>query len=219
MTTESTEINFDEWLDGVQRTERSVTLYGRADLLADIDELEAQKRQQAEIPEEDRGYAESAGGVLQEKIDALYIALDASKMVFRVSFIDDEEQKAIKDQVQNDLKAQLDDAAKAARAEAREKCRRLEITNPNDINQVARNMANAAADAVAEREVSIRTCAAAVVSPRMTPDQVRKLYSKVGDAQFQLLTRAYSRAQNEAPLVAVPKSSRPSPADSGDTSS
>lgn len=212
-------INFDEWLDGVQRTERSVTLYGRADLLADIDELEAQKRQLVDIPEEDRGYADSSGGKLQEKIDALYIALDESKLVFRVSFIDDEEQKTIQEAVKRDLKAELDAAAKVARDEAREKCRRLEITNPNDVNTVARNMANAAADAVAEREVSIRTCAAAVVSPRMTPDQVRRLYSKVGDAQFQLLTRAYSRAQNEAPLVAVPKSSRPSPAESGDTSS
>ncbi|MHC6592428.1 hypothetical protein [Arthrobacter sp. C152] len=213
------EINFDEWLDGVQRTERSVTLYGRADLLADIDELEAQKRQLADVPEEDRGYAESSGGKLQEKIDALYIALDASKLVVRVSFIDDEEQKAIRDEVKRDLKAQLDEAAKAAREEAKEKCRRLEITNPNDINNVARNMANEAAEAVAEREVSIRTCAAAVVSPRMTPDHVRRLYSKIGDAQFKLLTMAYSRAQHEAPLVAVPKSSRPSSDQSGGTSS
>lgn len=213
------EINFDDWLDGVQRTERSVTLYGRADILADIDELEAQKRHAEQVPEEDRGYADSTGGKIQEKIDALYLLVDQSKMVFRVSFIDDEEQQSISDQVKKDLKDAMDEAAKAARAEAREKCRRLEITNPNDVNNVARNMANAAADAVAEREVSIRTCAAAVVSPRMTPDQVRKLYSKVGDAQFQLLTKAYSRAQNEAPLVAVPKSSRPSPADDGDTSS
>jgi hypothetical protein len=199
-------INFDEWLDGVQRAERSVTLYARADLLADIDELEAQKRQVAEIPDEDRGYAESSGGKLQEKIDDLYTQLDQSKLVVRVSFIDDEEQKDIQESVKRDLKTELDAAARAAREEAREKCRRLEITNPNDVNNVARSMANDAADAVAEREVSIRTAAAAVVSPRMTPDQVRKLYSKIGDAQFQLLTRAYSRAQNEAPLVAVPKS-------------
>jgi flagellar hook-length control protein FliK len=213
------EINFDEWLDGVQRTERSVTLYGRADLLADIDELEAQKRQAAAVPEEDRGYAESGAGKLQEKIDSLYIELDQSKMVFRVSFIDDEEQKELREAVKRDLKAELDEAAKAARVEAKEKCKRLEITNPNDVNNVARSMAIEATDAVVERELSIRTCAAAVVSPRMTPDQVRKLYSKVGDAQFQLLTRAYSRASNEAPLVAVPKSSRPTPAESGGTSS
>ena len=85
------EINFDDWLDGVQRTERSVTLYGRADILADIDELEAQKRHAEQVPEEDRGYADSTGGKIQEKIDALYLLVDQSKMVFRVSFIDDEE--------------------------------------------------------------------------------------------------------------------------------
>lgn len=217
MTTE--EFNLDNWLNGIQRTERSVTLYGRPDLLADIDELEAKKRQTVDIPEEDRAAGESTGGVLQEKIDALYIALDASKLVFRVSFLDDEEQNTIQAQVKEDLKAEADKAAAAARKEARDKCKRLEITTANDINLMARTMANAAADQVIEREVSIRTIAAAVVSPKLTVDQVRKLYTKVGDSQIKLLSMAYSRASQEAPQVTVPKSSKPSQTDGTGTSS
>jgi hypothetical protein len=217
VTTE--EFNLDNWLDGIQRTERSVTLYARPDLLADIDELEALQRQAAEIPEEDRAAGESTGGKLQEKIDALYIALDASKLVFRVSFLDDTEQNAIQEAVKADLKDEADKAASAARKEAREKCKRMEITQPNDINTIARNMANSAADKVIEREVSIRTIAAAVVSPKLSVEQVRKLYTKVGDAQIALLSQAYSRASNEAPQVTVPKSLKPSPTDETGTSS
>jgi hypothetical protein len=211
--------NLDNWLDGIQRTERSVTLYARPDLLADIDELEAKLRLAGEVPEEDRAMSDSTGGKLQEQIDALYIALDASKQVFRVSFLDDEEVNAIQETVKAELKGVADKAAADARKEAREKCKRLEITQPNDINNVMRTMANAAADKVIEREVSVRTLAAAVVSPKLSVDQVRKLYTKVGDAQIALLSMAYSRAANEAPQVAVPKSSRPSQTGETSTSS
>jgi hypothetical protein len=213
------DFNLDDWLDGIQRTQRSVTLYARPDLLADIDELEAQQRQAAEIPEEDRAAGESTGGKLQEKIDALYVALDASKLVFRVSFLDDQEQDAIAEAVKAELKDEADKAAADARKEAKEKCKRLEITTPGDINTLARTMANAAADAVISREVNIRTIAAAVVTPKLSVDQVRKLYTKVGDAQIKLLSMAYTRASIEAPQVTVPKSSTPSPTDDGHTSS
>ena len=211
--------DLDNWLDGIQRTERSVTLYARPDLLADIDELEAQKRQSADIPDEDRSAGESTGGKLQEKIDALYVALDASKLIFRVSFLDDQEQDAIATAVKAELKGEADKAAAEARQEGREKCKRLEITNANDINTLARTMANAAADAVIAREVNVRTIAAAVVSPKLSVDQVRKLYTRVGDAQIALISAAYSRASNEAPQVTVPKSLTPSPTDDGRTSS
>jgi hypothetical protein len=213
------DFDLDNWLDGIQRTERSVTLYARPDLLADIDELEAQLRTAAEIPEEDRSMGESTGGKLQEKIDALYLALDASKRIFRVSFLDDQEQEAISAAVKVELKAEADKAAADARQEGREKCKRLEITTANDVNTICRTMANAAADAVIAREVNVRTIAAAVVSPKLTVDQVRKLYTKVGDAQIGLISAAYSRASNEAPQVTVPKSLTPSPIDDGLTSS
>lgn len=35
-------MNVDEWIDGAQRTHRSVTIYQRADLIADLDELDRQ---------------------------------------------------------------------------------------------------------------------------------------------------------------------------------
>lgn len=213
-------LNLDDWLDGANRTERSVTLYARNDLLADIDELEAKLRQVEEVAVEDRVYGVGdPHRELQDKIDDLYVELDKSKLVFRVSFLDDDELQAITDQVKKDLKEDIDRAASAARAEAREKCKRLEITAVNDINTIIRTMANAAADAVVEKEADIRTITQAVVSPKVTLEQVRKLYRKVGEAQIKLLKQAYSKAAVEAPQVAVPKSSKPSPSDDGAMSS
>ncbi|QFG09559.1 tail assembly chaperone [Arthrobacter phage TripleJ] len=213
-------LDLDAWLDGAHRAERSVTLYARADLLADLDQLEAKLRQVAEIPAEDRSYADAdEGAEIRARIDDLNIQLDASKLVVRVTSLEDTEYSEIVDQVKKDLKSEADKAASDARAEAREKCRRLEITAANDINAFIRPAANAAADAVIEREVSIRTIAAAVVSPKMSVDQVRKLYSRIGDAQVGLLSQAYTRASIEAPQVTVPKSSKPSQAGTGTTSS
>lgn len=213
-------IDLDDWLDGAHRAERSVTLYARADILADIDQLEAKLRQVTEVPEEDRSYADAdAGAEIRAEIDALYVSLDSSKLVFRVTSLEDTEQEAIAEQVKKDLKDEADQAAKKARDEAREKCRRLEITNANEINAFIRPAANAAADAVIERERSIRTIAAAVVSPKLSIEQVRKLYTKIGDAQVALLSQAYTRASLEAPQVTVPKSSKPSQAGNGTTSS
>lgn len=213
-------LNLDDWLDGAKRTERSVTLYARNDLLADIDELEAKLRQVEEVSEEDRTYGESAPGKdLQEKIDELYIELDKSKMVFRVSFLDDDELEVITEQVKKDIKEDIDKAASAARAEAREKCKRLEISAVNDINNMVRTMANTAADVVIQKEADLRTITQAITSPRITLEQARKLAKTVGEAQMGLLKQAYSRAAVEAPQVAVPKSSKPSPTHGGDTSS
>ncbi|HEY9356489.1 MAG TPA: hypothetical protein VIQ52_09320 [Arthrobacter sp.] len=213
-------LDLDAWLDGAHRAERSVTLYARADLLADIDQLEAKLRQVAEIPEEDRSYGDAdEAAEIRADIDRLNIDLYASRLVVRVTSLEDTDEEAIREQVRKDLKDEADKAAAKARDEAREKCRRLEITAANDINAFIRPAANAAADAVIDRESSIRMIAAAVVAPKMSVEQVRRLYKKIGDAQVALLSQAYSRASMEAPQVTVPKSSKPSQADAGTTSS
>ena len=209
MTETSTPEAFDvdAWLDGAHRTARSVKLYSRADLLADIDVLEAKLRSVKDVPDEDRSYADGdAAAEIQKQIDNLYIQMDASALEFRVTSLEDTKYQEIVDQVKKDLKDEIDAAASKARTEAREKCRRLEITAVNDINSFIRPAANAAAEAVIEREVSIRTIAAAVIQPVLSVEQVRKLYSILGDSQVALLSQAYTRAAIEAPQVTVPKS-------------
>jgi hypothetical protein len=206
-TTPELPFDVDAWLDGAHRTARSVKLYSRADLLADIDVLEAKLRSVKDVPDEDRSYADGdAAAEIQKQIDNLYIQMDASALEFRVTSLEDTKYQEIVDQVKKDLKDEIDAAASKARTEAREKCRRLEITAVNDINSFIRPAANAAAEAVIEREVSIRTIAAAVIQPVLSVEQVRKLYSILGDSQVALLSQAYTRAAIEAPQVTVPKS-------------
>lgn len=213
------EFDFDAWLDGVKRTERAVTVYGRGDLLAVTDKLEAELRTLASIPEADRSMADSDGTAVQAQIDALYGQLDKSKLELRVSFLDDEEQATIRKAVKKELKEAADVASREAAQEARESCGRAEIKVPADINQVVRRMTTEAANQVFEREISIRTLAACMVHPVMSVEQVRKLYTKIGDAQVAEITKAYTRASIEAPEVQVPKSQTPSRNDDGATSS
>lgn len=212
--------NFDleAWLNGANRTERAVTVYGRGDLLADIDMLEKERRTVAAIPAEDRSMGDG-GSQIQARIDALMIELDASKLELRVTFLDDDERNAIQDLVKAEYKAEADAAAKKAAVEARESCRRSEITAVNDINQVVRRMTAQAANAVIEREIGFHAIAAAVIHSPMSVEHVRKLYKKIGDSQLELIRQAFTRASVEAPEVQVPKSLAPSPSDDGATSS
>ena len=221
MTEISSEPDFDleAWLDGAKRTERAVTVYSRGDLLADIDKLEAEQRTLAAIPESDRAMSDGDGSHLQARIDELNLKIDASKLEMRVTFLDDEEQAAIRSEVKAELKAEADSAAKKAAVEAREYCARSEITLKSDVDQVVRRMTSSASDKVIEREVSIRTLSSCLVHPAMTPDQVRKLYRVIGDSQVALISQAYTRASVEAPEVQVPKLRTPSRNDDGLTSS
>lgn len=215
----SADFDLDAWLDGAKRTERAVTVYGRGDLLAVIDKLEAEQRTLASIPESDRAMGEGDGSHLQGEIDALYAQMDKSKVEMRVTFLDDEEQAEIRDAVKADLKDEANAAARKAAVEARESCARAEIKVPAEVNQVIRRMTTEAASKVIEREVSIRTLAACLVHPVMSPDQVRKLYKVIGDSQLAVITAAYTRASVEAPEVQVPKSLQPSRTDDGAMSS
>lgn len=201
----------DDWLDGAKRTVRSVNLYARNDLLADIDELEGKLRVERAMQKE-AGQLERALGdpdptaQLQQQIDELYVELDRSKRTFRISFLGPDELDAIRERTIAAMKDQMDKAAADARRVAQDQAKREGLTTPADINQFVRATARAAASTLLEREVSINTIAEAMVTPKMTTDQVRSLYEKLGDSQIKLLSQAYSRAANEAPRVTVPKS-------------
>ncbi|GAA5229268.1 hypothetical protein [Arthrobacter cryoconiti] len=219
MTETPETFDLDAWLDGSKRTERAVTVYGRGDLLAVIDKLEAEQRLLPAAPVDDDAYADGDGSDLQSQIDALHVQMGASKIEMRVTFLDDEEQGAIRKAVKKDLAKEIDEAAKGAVQEARDGCRRSEVIIPSEINQVIRRMTVDATSKVVEREVSIRTLSACLVDPVMSPDQVRRLYKVIGDSQLAVITAAYTRASVEAPQVQVPKSLKPSPSDGGAMSS
>lgn len=213
------EMDLDDFLDGAKRTVRSVTIYGRGDLVAARDELLAEQRILAAIPDEDRSMSDRDGSHLDAQIDAINAEMYKHRKTFHVSFLDADEQEAILAAVKKDLKAEIDAAAQAAVAEAKEGCRRSAITSVTDINQVVREMSAKAVAAVTTKEFNVRAMTAAIQAPPVTVDQVRKLYSLIGSEQVAMFTRAFNSAESEAPQVAVPKSLRPSPSDDGAMSS
>lgn len=220
MTEVTTAFDLDAWLDSATRTERAVTVYGRNDLLADIDILEDKLRTQKQIPDEDRALGgDDSVAEIERQIDALYVQLGKSRLDLRVTTLAGTEEDEIRDQVKKDLKAEMDAAAKKARADAREECERAGVVAANDINSVLRNAAFAASSAVVDREVNLRILAKVIISPRMSLDNVRTMYTAIGDSQVALISAAYTRASNEAPKVVVPKSLKPSPSDDGAMSS
>lgn len=205
-TENAPELDLAAWLSAAKRPERSVTVCGRTDLLADIDEAEAELRALAEIPEEDRGMGGDPRAAVEKRITSLYQQMAASKMVIRVRALIDDESEKIRDETQAEIKALMDEAAAAARADAAANCKRA---NPdmaaNDVKAFVRSAAITASTQVLQRETDLRILAASIVSPRMSVAMVKELLDAIGENQVSMIKAAYSRATNEAPKVDLPK--------------
>jgi hypothetical protein len=172
MTTEETaplpapeDFDFDEWLSDAKRPARSVTVYKRADLLADLDDLERRISELANIPEEDQTLSHSPANLEQEYL-ALAQQFHDSGLLVRVKGLTSDEMNAIN----------------SAGKEAKE----------------------------TQEQIGRRLVEAALVSPKMSFDQLGKLSKAIGDAQMQQIVRAYQLATLQAPEVTVPFSLRSS---------
>lgn len=206
------DIDFDEWLSGGARKAHYVTLYARADLIADIEELEKRRVVEAVVREEDTslGGEPSPNAELDERIRALYLQLDASKREFRVTGLSETELEAIRSEVRKDLKDEIDRIAAEAREEAKATVRRMGTLSAAETNNVLRGKALDASNKFIDMETSIRALAQTTTTKRngewvpISEDQFRRMLDVIG-AQVDLLNRAFSRAANEAPVVTVPK--------------
>ena len=207
------DIDFDAWLAGGARKAHYVTLYARADLFALLEQLQQQLRveQQATQHEATIG-GDSPTKELEDRIEAVYTELYASRREFRVSALIEDEVEAIRKQVRKDLKDAADEVAAEAREEAKTMAKRLGITAPTELNTFLRGRSLEAVNKLVEAETSLRCIAASLSAKQgdgwlqLSEDQVRTLHAKIGGAQIDLLNRAFSRAANEAPVVTVPKS-------------
>lgn len=206
------DIDFDEWLAGGARKAHYVTLYSRADLIADIEELEKSRVVEAMVREDDAalGGEPSPNAELNERIHSLYRQLDASKREFRVTGLSETELDTIRTGVRKDLKDQIDSIAAEAREEAKATVRRMGNLSAVETNNVLRAKAVEAANKFIETETSIRALSQCTTTKfnqewlPVTETQFRRLLEVIG-AQVELLNKAFSRAANEAPVVTVPK--------------
>lgn len=212
--TPTAELDFDEWLAGGERTTHHVTLFGRLDLLADIEELEKQRVTYTPPAEGD----EALGGEvdpnteINAKIADLEQQLYASKREFRVSAITEGEQDDMKEAIRKDLATEIDEAAGKGRAGARTTAKLMGISSANDVNELVRVGANEETNRVIRNELRLRQIAFATKTRfrgdwmPLTRDQVEVLHKGLGDAQIDMLALAARSASNDVPKVTVPKS-------------
>lgn len=212
--TPTSELDFDEWLAGGERTTHHVTLFGRLDLLADIEELEKQRVTYTTPAEGD----EALGGEIDPnaeinaKIGELEQKLYASKREFRVSAITGDEEDEMKEAIRKELATEIEEAAGKGRAGARTTAKLMGISSANDINELVRVGANEETSRVIRTELRLRQIAFATKTRfkgewiSLTRDQVKILHKGLGDAQIDMLATAARAASNDVPEVTVPKS-------------
>ncbi len=212
--TPNAELDLDEWLAMGERTVHNVNLYARFDLIAEIDALEAKKVTVEEVPEGE----ESLGGNfnpnagLEAQIDELYNRINASKKIFRVTSLTDEEIDAIREEVLTTCTKEIDAQAELGKNEARKSAARMEIKTPADVNAMVRLGVNEFTKKFIERETRLRMIAKSTTTMskgklvELSLGQVRSIYEKFGEAQMRLLADASARATQDIPVVTVPKS-------------
>lgn len=159
------DFDFDAWLSDAKRPERSVTVYKRADLLADLDALERRIEEAKSVPEEDQSLVDSTD-TLEREYEALAQQFHDSGITIRVKGLTQDE---------------IDVISKKAKEEKR-----------------------------TESEIGRLQIEAALVSPKLTFDQLGKLSQAVGDAQMSKIVNAYQLATLQQPEVTVPFSRRSS---------
>lgn len=90
------EFDFDAWLEGAERPERSVTVYQKAGLVADLDALEEQIVAAELVPAEERALGESPSN-LRAKYAALAEQFKASALTVRIQGRTREEREALQE--------------------------------------------------------------------------------------------------------------------------
>jgi hypothetical protein len=164
------DFDLDAWLSDAKRPERSVTVYKRADLLADLDELERRIEDLQRIPEEDQSLSDNPAA-----LEAEYLAkaqeFHASGLLISVKGLTKDELDALA----AESKAANESAADAGR----------------------------------------RVVAAALVSPKLTFEQLGKLEKAIGSVQMGMISTASNLATMKAPEVTVPFSRKSSGPGSG----
>jgi hypothetical protein len=165
------DFDVDAWLNDAERPARSVTVYQKAGLIAELDALEEQIKN-AEGEEVDGPSMGGGVGTLRAKYADLAQKFHDSALTVKVQSLTNQEQ--------------------------------AELLKGND----SESMADRGAVVLAE----------AIVYPKVTAAQVKRLNSVLGDAQFTRIMDAWHSACREAPEVSadfLPR--RSTPGDGGES--
>lgn len=183
-----TTFDWNGWLNGATPVTRSVTIYQRPDLLADIEEIQTRIRIEGNIPDQDRGLNDPKPEDLQQQLEQVVNEFRASSLVIRVRGRSDERQ----DRVSKAYRATLPKTPPPGETDEELEDRKNQQAVDETLHQLA--------DAI-------------VSPPGITVDHLRKLVD-ISETQVKMLSAASGMADKEAPRVTAPFSPKSSPSPS-----
>lgn len=203
------EFNVDDFVSGFRAATEKVTIFQRPDLAGEINHLE----KQIALLESDGDEESALGGAdaadeLREQRDLLTRELEESAHTFVLQALGRERVDAITEEARKACKDRADEAAKKARAWAKEQLTRDEEKDPLEIKDTMRQASQAAARAIISHEEGIHILAAAIVDPALTVDQMRRIGEVMGEGQVMKLQRAFYELTSRDPEASIPKSSK-----------
>ncbi|NOJ59760.1 hypothetical protein [Arthrobacter sp. 260] len=97
MTNSPDEFDLDGWVKGIKRPERSVTVYQRPDIIAELDELERQIKTARRVAQDDEGSLGSKRSLraLEGEYQRMAQEFSDSALTIRLRLVDADEKKRI----------------------------------------------------------------------------------------------------------------------------
>lgn len=203
------EFNVDDFVSGFRAATQKVTIFQRPDLAGEINHLDKQIALLESDRDEDAPLGDSDGAdELREQRDLLTRELEESAHTFVLQALSRDRVDAITEEARKACKERADDAAKKARAWAKEQLARDEEKDPQEIKDTMRQASQSAARAIMSHEEGLHILAAAIIDPALTIDQMRRISEVMGEGQVLKLQRAFYELTSRDPEASIPKSSK-----------
>lgn len=176
--------DFDQWLAGAYKPTRGSTVHQRGDLIAELDRVQEQIELAESVPDDERSLSDASPDKLRAKYAELAQQFHDSGLFVKVTGHSIEEKQAIYKAADAEVESKFaaDDKSAEAKAHRVEQAKQLTYVLLED----------------------------ALVSPRLTAEQLRRLHQRVGEAEFTRVVRDYQEASsaiNEPSADFLPKPS------------
>lgn len=162
--------DFDQWLAGAYKPTRGSTVHQRGDLIAELDRVREQIELMEMVPDEERSMADASPAKLRGEYAELAQQFHDSGLFVKVAGHTNEEKVAV---------------VNAVNALVEEKFAKDDKSPEADAYRFEQS-----------KKITYHLIADALVSPRLTAEQLEQLHSKVGESEFVRIVHDYQAASN-----------------------
>lgn len=185
-------LDLDGWIDGTCGLTHTATIYQRGDLLATIDQLEAELAKAEKVPKEQRGVADRTPEVIRGEWEQVAEQLSTSAMVVHVQ-----------------------DRTEARRRDIANRLKKDGLDPEHNRDDEETVLLHQLADAIIK--IELPGGKVTDLPEGFPPNKLRAIKDRLGDAGLYDALAAFRKVVSEAPTVAAPLSRRNSYGRSGVT--